>query len=218
MRDLRKFWTLARNWEALGETDPLFGVLSDPTKFGGKWNAGEFFASGQAHVQKLRDTLAAARASFNPGTCLDFGCGVGRLTVPLSESFTHTIGVDIARPMIAAARKHRPPAARCEFILNRDPDLRRFSSQRFDVVHSCLVLQHIPPEIAVQYIAEFFRVAAPGGLIVFQVPAVVRTASEITAAHALPDSAFVAGIAIVDPPDTLEAGLHGSHGARDESR
>ena len=79
MRDLRKFWTYARNWDALGETDPLFGVLSDPAKFGGQWNAEEFFASGQAHVQKLHDTLAALHASFNPGTCLDFGCGVGRL-------------------------------------------------------------------------------------------------------------------------------------------
>ena len=109
--------------------------------------------------------------------------------------------------MIAAARKHRPPGARCEFILNRDPDLRRFASNTFDVVHSCLALQHIPREIAVQYIAEFFRVAASGGLVVFQVPAVVRTAGEITAAHALPDSAFAAGIAIVDSPVTLEAGV-----------
>ena len=58
-----------------------------------------------------------------------------------------------------------------------------------------------------RYIAEFFRVAASGGLVVFQVPAVVRTADEITAAHALPDSAFVAGITIVSPPDTLEAGV-----------
>ena len=74
------------------------------------------------------------------------------------------------------------------------------------MVHSCLVLQHIPPEIAGQYIAEFFRVAAPGGLIVFQIPRSYRTGSEITAAHALPDSACVADLAIVDPPDTLEAG------------
>lgn len=36
MADLRKFKTLARNWEALGDTDPMFGVLSDPTKHGGK--------------------------------------------------------------------------------------------------------------------------------------------------------------------------------------
>ena len=41
----------------------------------------------------------------------------------------------------------------------------------------------------------------------FQVPAVVRTAAEITAAHALPDSAFAAGIAIVGPPSALEAGV-----------
>lgn len=204
--DLRKFRTLARNWEAFADTDPLFGVLSDPTKFGGKWDAAEFFASGRAHVQKLLRTLADARAPFEPGTCLDFGCGVGRLTVPLSESFTHTVGIDVARPMIAAARQHMPAGARCEFVVNREPDLSRFPSGSFDVVHSCLVLQHVPPEVSVQYIAEFFRVTRPGGLVVFQVPALVRTEGEITAAHALPESAFAARIVIVDPPRALEAG------------
>ncbi len=205
MTDLRKFRTLAKNWEAFGDTDPLFGVLSDPTKFGGKWDAGEFFASGHAHVQKLLRTLTDARASFEPGSCLDFGCGVGRLSVPLSESFSRTVGVDVARPMIEAARRYAPPGARCEFVVNRDPDLRRFQSATFDVVHSCLVLQHIPPEISIGYIAEFFRVCKPGGLVVFQVPAATRTEAEISASHALPASAFAAEIALADPPDTLAA-------------
>src|SRR3954471_18383643 len=83
--DLRKFRTLARNWEALGDTDPFYGVLSDPSKQGGQWNVDEFFASGRAHVDTLLRTLRSARATFLPGRCLDFGCGVGRVTVPLSE-------------------------------------------------------------------------------------------------------------------------------------
>ena len=113
MTDLSKFRTLAKNWEALGETDPLFGVLSDPTKFGGKWNADEFFASGRAHIEKLLRTLADVRASFEPGECLDFGCGVGRLTLPLSESFRHTLGVDVAKPMIESARRNAPLPSPC---------------------------------------------------------------------------------------------------------
>ena len=113
MADLRSFRRLARNWEALGEADPLFGVLSDPTKAGGRWDSGEFFASGHAHVQKLLRTLADVRASYEPGACLDFGCGVGRLTVPLSASFARTVGVDVARPMIDAAKRYAPVGARC---------------------------------------------------------------------------------------------------------
>jgi SAM-dependent methyltransferase len=201
----RKFRALARNWEALGDTDPMFGVLSDPTKHGGKWQVDEFFESGRAHVKKLLRTLDDARASYVRGRCLDFGCGVGRLTIPLAESFTHTVGVDVARPMIEAAQRHRAPGMRCEFVVNRHPDLRDFATATFDVVHSCLVLQHIPPDISAGYIAEFFRVCKPGGLVVFQVPAAIRSDDEITATHALPASACAADIEMVEAPGAIEA-------------
>lgn len=206
MTDLRKFRTLARNWEALGDTDPMFGVLSDPTKHGGKWQHDEFFASGRAHVEKLMRTLSDARATFEPGTCLDFGCGVGRLTIPLAESFRQTVGVDVAAPMVEAARRHQPAGTRCAFLVNRDPDLRRFPRGTFDLVHSCLVLQHIPPDVSPGYIAEFFRVSKPGGLVVFQVPAETRTEAQISASHALPDSAYMAALSLDEVPASIEAG------------
>jgi 2-polyprenyl-3-methyl-5-hydroxy-6-metoxy-1,4-benzoquinol methylase len=207
MSDIRKFRTLARNWEAFGDQDPLFGVLSDPAKMGGQWDVEEFFASGVAHVQLLHRRLADAGASFEPGSCLDFGCGVGRLTVPLAASFRHTVGVDVAGTMIQTAREHRPADARCEFVVNRAPHLGRFGDGSFDVVHSCLVLQHIPPEYTIKYIEEFFRVAKPGGLVVFQVPAVLRTESELTASYSLPDSAFAAQLEFVDAPALFGGGF-----------
>jgi len=204
MADLRKFRELARNWDALGETDPLFGVLSDPSKYGGRWDAEEFFASGRAHVDKLRRMLADARAACEPGACLDFGAGVGRLTVPLAAGFRHTVGVDVSPAMVAAARRHAPASARCTFVVNHHPDLRAFDTASFDLVHSCLVLQHIPPDIALRYIGEFFRVARPGGLVVFQVPAAVFTEAQLSASHALPASACLAELAIAEPPGTLD--------------
>jgi len=202
---LRRFRSLARSWEGLGRTDPLFGILSDPTKWGGKWDADEFFASGRAHVEKLLRSLNDARAAFKRDTCLDFGCGVGRLTVPLSGSFNRTIGVDIARSMIDQARRYHAAGSQCEFLVNRDLDLRQFPDATFDFVHSCLVLQHIPPDISIRYIEEFFRVCKPGGLVVFQLPSEARPESVISAEHALPDSAHVAAIAITDPPASLES-------------
>ena len=202
---LRRFRSLARSWEGLGRTDPLFGILSDPSKWGGKWDADEFFASGRAHVESLLRSLHDARAWFKKDTCLDFGCGVGRLTVPLSESFNRTIGVDVARSMIDQARRYHAANKRCEFLVNRDLDLRQFPDATFDLVHTCLVLQHLPPEISVRYIEEFFRVCKPGGLVVFQLPSETRPESVISAEHALPDSAYLASIAITEPPDSLES-------------
>ena len=203
MADLRQFRALARNWEAIGDADPMFGVLSDPAKHGGKWDAAEFFASGRAHVETLLRMLTDARAGFERGTCLDFGCGVGRLTLPLAELFQRTIGVDVALPMIEAARRHQPPDLRCEFIVNRDPDLRRFESGTFDLVHSSLVLQHISADVTPVYIAEFFRIARPGGLVVFQLPAETRGEHVAFESHALPGEAYAATLAFLDPPSAI---------------
>jgi len=201
---VRRFRSLAKSWETLGDADPLFGVLSDPEKWGGKWDVDEFYASGQAHVEKLLRTLDDARATYARDTCLDFGCGVGRLTFPLAGTFSRTVGVDVARPMIDAARRHSRATDRCEFILNRDPDLRQFPDATFDLVHSCLVLQHMPPELSLRYIREFFRVCRPGGLVVFQLPAETRSPDVISAAHALPDSAYAARIEAPSLPVSFE--------------
>jgi SAM-dependent methyltransferase len=201
--DLRKFRALSSTWEAFGDTDPMFGVLSDPARQGGKWNAEEFFASGRVHVERLFRTLDDVRASYERGACLDFGCGVGRLTLPLSESFARTVGVDVAQSMIETARRNVRPGDRCEFIVNRDPDLALFPDATFDVVHSCLVLQHILPAFALQYVREFFRVAKPGGLVVFQLPSETISQTAVQAAGALPDSSYAAGLVIVDSPERL---------------
>lgn len=207
MTDLRHFRKLARNWNVLGETDPMFGVLSDPTKYDGKWDPSEFFDTGRAHVDHMFRVLSDHGVDVAPGgVCLDFGCGVGRLTVPLSERFARTIGLDVAPSMVEAARRYAPPGSQCEFVTNRTPDLRQFSDATFDFVHSCLVLQHIPPEVSVRYVQEFLRVTTRGGLVVFQMPAETRPEHVIYEMQALPESACNAAIVIADPPQTLEAG------------
>jgi SAM-dependent methyltransferase len=201
----REFRALARDWEAFGKSDPLFGILSDPTKFGGKWDVDEFFESGRAHVQHLFNTLAGRGIAFGTDACLDFGCGVGRLTVGLSERFKRTTGVDVAPSMIARAREFHGAESGCEFVVNRHSDLRQFPSGGFDMVHTCLVLQHIPPEISLGYVKEFFRVAKPGGLVVFQLPAETLPEPVITAKHALPDDGYAATVVIREPPASLTA-------------
>ena len=203
--DLQQFRKLARNWDAFGDADPLFGVLSDPTKFGGQWRVDDFFASGDAHVRKWLRILQELGATFQPGTCLDFGCGVGRLTRPLADTFLETVGIDVAKSMIVVARRHnRNP--RCRFVVNRDPDLRAINSSSFDFVHSCLVLQHIPPEVAIKYVEEFFRVARPGGLVVFQLPAERFSEETVTDHYRLPDEACSVRLATIDAPSSLRPG------------
>jgi hypothetical protein len=41
---------LKRNWEAFGDTDPFWAILTGPSKKNNRWNLNEFFATGEAEV------------------------------------------------------------------------------------------------------------------------------------------------------------------------
>ena len=149
-------------------------MLADPAKKGGKWDWDEFSRTGEADVEQILRRVAAQGIELHCRNALDFGCGVGRLTQALSLHFDECCGVDIAPSMIRLAREHNRRGARCRYELNASPDLRLFADNTFDIVYSHLVLQHMQPDYAKQYIVEFLRVLAPGGCLVFTLPSELR--------------------------------------------
>jgi ubiquinone/menaquinone biosynthesis C-methylase UbiE len=159
-----------RHWDRLAETDPLWAVLTNPDRKGNRWPLDEFFANGRftvaAEIAGVRQRYPALRH----GPALDFGCGVGRLTQGLALHFDHVTGVDLSEKMLALARQHNQHGAKVRYLHNPHPDLRLLADNQFDFVYSIITLQHMEPAYARRYIAEFVRVTAPGGAILFQVP------------------------------------------------
>ncbi len=49
---------LQRHWDAFGRPDPMWAILTDPARKGGRWTADEFFATGVAEIGAL---MAEAR-------------------------------------------------------------------------------------------------------------------------------------------------------------
>jgi SAM-dependent methyltransferase len=169
LRDERELHDLRVAWNTFGEKDPLWAVLTDRERRGGKWPAEEFFATGRQEIDgvlRLADSLGLPAARND---ALDFGCGAGRLTQALADHFASVVGVDIAPSMLAAAERHNTHA-NCRFALNERPDLSLFADASFDVVYTTIVLQHMPPGLALGYVAEFARVLREGGLAVFTLP------------------------------------------------
>jgi ubiquinone/menaquinone biosynthesis C-methylase UbiE len=101
---------------------------------------------------------------------LDFGCGAGRLTQAMADTFEEVHGVDIAAPMIEQARRYNRHGERCSYYLNEAADLKRFEDGLFDLVYTNITLQHIEPHYTKDYLKEFLRVLSPQGLLVFQLP------------------------------------------------
>ena len=166
---------LQTTWEALGETDPLWAVLSHADKKGGRWAADEFFATGVREIDALMKNLGSLGRVPGRRGALDFGCGVGRLTQPLTAHFDEVVGVDLSHEMVRVAQFHNRAPERCRFVVNAAPDLAAFATGSFDLVVSYLTLQHMPPRYSTSYLREFVRVARTGGVIVVQLPAVPAT-------------------------------------------
>jgi len=163
-----------RQWTVLGEQDPLWAILSLPEMKGGKWDEAAFFETGRAEVGRVLET-ARRLADVRSGTAVDFGCGVGRLTQALAARFEHSIGIDVAEPMIRGAQKMNRFPDRCEYIHNRAPDLAVLANASADFLYSSITLQHVSPSLAAGYIEEFFRILRPEGIAVFQLPARPRS-------------------------------------------
>jgi len=165
--------SLARHkedWERLAEADAMWAVLTAPGRKGGRWDADEFFATGEAEVEHVVSTAAGLGLSRRE-RALDFGCGVGRLTRALGQRFGHALGLDISEGMVEQARRLNADVPACEFRVNAAPDLGSLESESFDLVYSSIVLQHLPSARDIErYVAEFLRVARPDGLVVFGIP------------------------------------------------
>lgn len=187
-----------KNWDALGAEDPLWAVLTDDRYRGGKWDEAAFFATGAEEIAGVVRDLDRLGRPERRGRCLDFGCGVGRLTQALAAHFESCDGVDIARSMIAAARRLDRSGGRCSFHVNDAPDLALFPANTFDFVYSNIVLQHMPTEAAKAYVSEFLRVLTPGGLAMFEIPS-ENIQEEVLERERLPDAAHAAVISATLP-------------------
>jgi SAM-dependent methyltransferase len=157
---------LQRHWDELGRRNPLWAILTGNEK----WELDQFFLSGDIEIARVLRYVGLLGIRVRPQRALDFGCGVGRLTQALCGHFFRASGVDIAPSMIARAEALNRFGGRCRYYVSTSDDLRLFADEAFDFVYSNIVLQHVRPVYAKNYVREFVRVLRPGGVAVFQVP------------------------------------------------
>jgi SAM-dependent methyltransferase len=164
---------VSRTWTKLGREDPMWAVLTDRkkrAKDSGAWSPADFLATGVEEIGTVLARLGALGLDVGRERALDFGCGAGRLSHGLAAAgFGEVLGCDISPTMLDKAREIVPDDA-CRFVQVTGTDLAAVESDSVDLVYSCRVLQHMPPALAHGYVREFWRVARPGGVVVFQMP------------------------------------------------
>jgi SAM-dependent methyltransferase len=155
-----------KDWIKIAEDRPYFGVLTN-SKFANPTPEAlvDFFRSGEDNVAHSLRVLRHFFGPFAPKSALDFGCGVGRLTIPLAKETGKAVGVDVAPKMRELAAKHgNAQGVDVEFVATV-PDGRQF-----DFVISLIVLQHIPPQRGYRLIGDLWRAVASNGGFNIQFP------------------------------------------------
>lgn len=168
------FAVIAAQWNFLGEQEPHWSVLTEDKylkqQFGKSRD--EFYASGALEIRML--DAALARAGIDPRalrSCLEFGCGVGRVTAHLAGRFDHVTGVDVSSGHLRSAR---------DFLASRgisNIDLRKLHSVQdvtalghFDFVFSRMVFQHNPPPVTARLLRDLLSLLNPAGIALVQIP------------------------------------------------
>jgi len=155
-------------WQHWGQFDPYFGVLTQEQFSRQKLDASareQFFESGKRYVdfalQVVHDHLDP---NFRPTRALDFGCGVGRLAVPLARVCESVVGVDIAEGMLEEARGNaRQQGLSNVTFVKSDSELSAVSGT-FDYLNSLIVFQHIPPARGEAFLQRMLDLLRPGGV------------------------------------------------------
>lgn len=145
-------------WNEAARADAHDAILTGST-------AESFERTGEADAAEIRRHLPPNAAVLN------IGCGVGRVEKYLAPHVREMVSVDVSGEMIARARERLAglPSVRLREIGN-DEFLRSFEADRFDLVFSYLVLQHLAREDAFAYLRDAFRVLKPGGALLVQFP------------------------------------------------
>jgi 2-polyprenyl-3-methyl-5-hydroxy-6-metoxy-1,4-benzoquinol methylase len=160
-----------QSWSELARMDPLWSILTARGKKYGHWGVDEFFAENRILSERLVPAMSALGLPIERRTALDFGCGVGRLSLPMSRMFDRCIGADISSWMVTLARQYTDGADNLKFVHLPHGRLDELRAMQFDFICSHFVLQHQPNlDIVDGYLHGLVRRLTPGGLLVFQLP------------------------------------------------
>jgi ubiquinone/menaquinone biosynthesis C-methylase UbiE len=159
-----------KEWKQWGKVDPLFAVATweGRNKDGqNPWTDEEFYALGQSDW----DDFFAQWLQYGCDNrhCIEIGCGAGRLTKYIAETFDQVTALDVSKDQInyARSRINHPNITFCVTDGTEFPSV----SNSATAVFSAHVFQHFDSLSDVERVfREAHRALSPGGTIMVHLP------------------------------------------------
>jgi protein-L-isoaspartate O-methyltransferase len=168
------FERIHKQWDRLGATEPYWSVVTQPQNYMAEFeqHREQFYASGNSTCQNFLATLR--RCGVNPAqldTCLEVGCGVGRVTGYLAGAFSKVIATDISGKHLDLAKSYldAKDVHNVELQHWHNVDQMRQLPQ-VDAIMSVITLQHNAPPIMAWMITTLLSHLRSGGVAYLQVP------------------------------------------------
>jgi 2-polyprenyl-3-methyl-5-hydroxy-6-metoxy-1,4-benzoquinol methylase len=160
-------------WQAEGRTQAHFSVLSSeeflPTNLARSIDS--FWASGEAEAVLATRILARhGVANLAERVCVEYGCGVGRVTNGFARLFKTVHGYDISEPHLVHARQHTAEVGLKNIVYHECLEMMKTQIEPCDFFYSAIVFQHNPPPVIMELIRRALASLRPGGVAIFQVP------------------------------------------------
>ena len=164
---------IGRRWSQMGEDWPHYSVLSYeqylPRNLAGSID--DFWAAGRGEAgvaMTLLDHLGFAKPQRR--ICVEYGCGVGRVTIPLAEQFAELHAYDISANhlVLAQQRAETVGAGNVRFHHCGNGVLEPLTP--CDFFYSRLVFQHNPPPVMRELVQLALASLRPGGIAIFEIP------------------------------------------------
>ena len=168
------FARIQAEWEHLGQTEPYWSVVTQPQYYQSEFekHRDEFYISGK--YTQLGFVATLKRCGINPAnlhTCLEVGCGVGRVTEHLAKIFEKVIAADISGQHIQIAKDHLQAKAfhNVELVHWQQAEQLR-QLPRVDAIFSVITLQHNPPPVMAWLLMQLLGCLNSGGVAYMQIP------------------------------------------------
>ncbi len=129
----------------------------------GKVMTGDWEKTTKQHLEILK------KLDIKPtDIVLDYGCGVGRLLVPIRENCKQIIGADISDKILSYAIKEVD--GKTLFLSLKDETGKGLPLEYFDKAYSIIVLQHIEKHKAIRTLIRINNSLKIGGWMLIQFP------------------------------------------------
>lgn len=160
--------TTDKDWEFFAREDPYWAAITHDRFRKNNFDDFakiDFFDSGEKYIDWVFQKIYLHfDKNYLPQKALDFGCGVGRLILPLARRVSFVVGVDVSEFMLEEAKKNINNNNINHISLVKSDDQLSKLIGKFDFINSFIVFQHIPIDRGYKILSSLIEHLEDGGI------------------------------------------------------